>query len=628
MKKFFLFIYFVSFILLGQDFNDSTNFNEINSGLRDTQTRINLEADIQRGNLVKRQLQFNEIINENFGLRFFLPDSSLGSTFDNLPIPGYYEISVGDEIRISLWGQADLQEIFIVDKEGRIFVRSIGFISVIGKSLTELKQYLKQEFSKSYSTLYSDDDRTFMDVSMVSIQSVNLQVIGEVISPGVYNIHPFSNVITAISQAGGIDTTGSIRNIKILRDGNIFKEIDFYKLLVYGENNHDFRLKNKDIILVDKRQTTIQIDGQVNKPGFYEMKKNENFDDLLKFCGDFKPKAGLVTEVTRILSRSERLTDDDAIKKFYFRDLSKINFSNGDKIVVPKIKNTNSQVYAYGQVKNEGNYRFVKSMRIYDLLELAGGINDKEFLKSVNTKKIDLIRRDIKSNFSQVITLDLEKIINKDENENILLENYDQITVYPNLNFLPPKTVNLFGEINFPGIYPILKDNETILNIINRAGGLSPRAYEKGIILTRNNQRVILEGLNNVVRDGDQINVPQISNVVEIKGEVFNPGLISFKSNRKINQYLQIAGGLTPNADLNNILVYYVDGSVKIKKRFSNINVEPGCIIQIYEKVESTNLVGQILTFVEGVSNTVTQIITTYVIVTQIGNVISGNSTQ
>jgi len=628
MKKFFLFIYFVSFILLGQDFNDSTNFNEINSGLRDTQTRINLEADIQRGNLVKRQLQFNEIINENFGLRFFLPDSSLGSTFDNLPIPGYYEISVGDEIRISLWGQADLQEIFIVDKEGRIFVRSIGFISVIGKSLTELKQYLKQEFSKSYSTLYSDDDRTFMDVSMVSIQSVNLQVIGEVISPGVYNIHPFSNVITAISQAGGIDTTGSIRNIKILRDGNIFKEIDFYKLLVYGENNHDFRLKNKDIILVDKRQTTIQIDGQVNKPGFYEMKKNENFDDLLKFCGDFKPKAGLVTEVTRILSRSERLTDDDAIKKFYFRDLSKINFSNGDKIVVPKIKNTNSQVYAYGQVKKEGTYQFVNSMRIYDLLELAGGINDKEFLKSVNTKKIDLIRRDIKSNFSQVITLDLEKIINKDENENILLENYDQITVYPNLNFLPPKTVNLFGEINFPGIYPILKDNETILNIINRAGGLSPRAYEKGIILTRNNQRVILEGLNNVVRDGDQINVPQISNVVEIKGEVFNPGLISFKSNRKINQYLQIAGGLTPNADLNNILVYYVDGSVKIKKRFSNINVEPGCIIQIYEKVESTNLVGQILTFVEGVSNTVTQIITTYVIVTQIGNVISGNSTQ
>ena len=628
MKKFFLLTIFLNFTILAQTFIDSTNFSSINSDLKDAQTRINLQTDIQRGNLVRQQFQFNEIINQHFGLKFFQPDSSLGSTFDNLPIPGFYEIGVGDEIRISLWGQADLQQIFVVDKEGRIFVPSIGFIPVIGKSLAELKQFLKQEFSKSYSTLYSDEDKTFMDVSMVTIQSINIQVIGHVVSPGAYNVHPFSNIVSAISQAGGIDTTGSIRNIKVLRDGNVYKEVDFYKLLTLGENNHDFRLKTKDIILVDKRQTTIHIDGEINKPGFYEMKKNENFNNLLKFCGDFKPQASLVVEITKIMSRSERLNDDDAFEKFYFRDLSKINFSDGDKIVIPRIKNTNSQVYAYGQVKNEGSYEFVESMRIYDLLELAGGINDNEFLKSVNIEKIDLIRRDIKSNFSKVITLDLEKIINKDENENILLENYDQITVYPNLNFLPPKTVNLFGEINFPGIYPILKDNESISSIISRAGGLTSRAYEKGIILTRKNQRVILEGLNNIVKDGDQINVPEIPNVVEIKGQVFNPGLISYKANRKIKEYLEIAGGLTPNADLNNILIYYVDGSVKIKKRFANLNVEPGSIIQINQKVESTNLVGQVLTFVEGISNTITQIITTYVIITQIGNVISGNSTQ
>ena len=628
MKKFFLLTIFLNFTILAQTFIDSTNFSSINSDLKDAQTRINLQTDIQRGNLVRQQFQFNEIINQHFGLKFFQPDSSLGSTFDNLPIPGFYEIGVGDEIRISLWGQADLQQIFVVDKEGRIFVPSIGFIPVIGKSLAELKQFLKQEFSKSYSTLYSDEDKTFMDVSMVTIQSLNIQVIGHVVSPGAYNVHPFSNIVSAISQAGGIDTTGSIRNIKVLRDGNVYKEVDFYKLLTLGENNHDFRLKTKDIILVDKRQTTIHIDGEINKPGFYEMKKNENFNNLLKFCGDFKPQSSLVVEITKIMSRSERLNDDDAFEKFYFRDLSKINFSDGDKIVIPRIKNTNSQVYAYGQVKNEGSYEFVESMRIYDLLELAGGINDNEFLKSVNIEKIDLIRRDIKSNFSKVITLDLEKIINKDENENILLENYDQITVYPNLNFLPAKTVNLFGEINFPGIYPILKDNESISSIISRAGGLTSRAYEKGIILTRKNQRVILEGLNNIVKDGDQINVPEIPNVVEIKGQVFNPGLISYKSNRKIKEYLEIAGGLTPNADLNNILIYYVDGSVKIKKRFANLNVEPGSIIQINQKVESTNLVGQVLTFVEGISNTITQIITTYVIITQIGNVISGNSTQ
>ena len=135
MKNFFLLTIFLNLTILAQTFIDSTNvnsinsnFDSINSDLQDTQTRINLQTDIQRGNLVRQQLQFNEIINKHFGLKFFQQDSSLGSTFDNLPIPGFYEIGVGDEIRISLWGQADLQQIFVVDKEGRIFVPSIGFI--------------------------------------------------------------------------------------------------------------------------------------------------------------------------------------------------------------------------------------------------------------------------------------------------------------------------------------------------------------------------------------------------------------------------------------------------------------------------------------------------------------------
>ena len=102
MKKFFLLTIFLNFTILAQTFIDSTNFSSINSDLKDAQTRINLQTDIQRGNLVRQQFQFNEIINQHFGLKFFQPDSSLGSTFDNLPIPGFYEIGVGDEIRISL----------------------------------------------------------------------------------------------------------------------------------------------------------------------------------------------------------------------------------------------------------------------------------------------------------------------------------------------------------------------------------------------------------------------------------------------------------------------------------------------------------------------------------------------
>ena len=127
-----------------------------------------------------------------------------------MPIPNDYEIGVGDEIQITLWGQAALQSVFIVDRNGRIFVPSIGFISVVGKNLVELKNYLKSEFGKIYSTLNSKEDKTYIDVSLVTLQSIKVQIIGQVVSPGIYDLHPFSSLITAVSSAGGIDTTGSI----------------------------------------------------------------------------------------------------------------------------------------------------------------------------------------------------------------------------------------------------------------------------------------------------------------------------------------------------------------------------------------------------------------------------------
>ena len=623
-KHFLLFITLViSTYLYGQNEDLSLDPNQ---KLRETQTRINLETNIQRGNIAKERLEFSNQINQHFGLKFFHPDSNAFLTNNNLPIPNDYEIGVGDEIQITLWGQAALQSVFIVDRNGRIFVPSIGFISVVGKNLVELKNYLKLEFGKIYSTLNSKEDKTYIDVSLVTLQSIKVQIIGQVVSPGIYDLHPFSSLITAVSSAGGIDTTGSIRNIKVLRNGEVFKEIDFYNLLIYGKDEYDFRLKEKDIIFVDNRQITVEIMGKVLKPGKYEINNNESFNDLLQFCGGFKTNASSTIEIRRILNRNQRKSDDNAVNFSYYKNVDNIILSDGDLITVPKIKNVNAQIYISGQVKNPGRYEYVDSMKIYDVLQLAGGINDPEYLKSVNLNKIDVTRRDNKTNFSNVISLDIKKIIQKDEVENIYLNNHDQITVYPNLKYLPSSTVNVFGEIEYPGIYPILKDEESLESIINRAGGFTARAYQKGIVLTRNGQRVVLEGMDNKIDNGDQINVPQIPSIVEIKGEIYNPGLISFKSNRKINEYLQLAGGLTPLADKKNIVVFYVDGTVKVQKNFFNPKIERGSTIVISKKLDDSNFATQALNFVQGISNTITQLITTYVIISQIGNVISGNT--
>ena len=133
----------------------------------------------------------------------------------------------------------------------------------------------------------------------------------------------------------------------------------------------------------------------------------------------------------------------------------------------------------------------------------------------------------------------------------------------------------------------------------------------------------MIEGMENTVSDGDIIEVPEIVDVVEVTGAVYNPGLISFSKGRSVNQYIRLAGGITPEANKNDLIVIYANGSVKPKRAYVNPRPEPGCIIQVNSRPLLTPT-QQLLSFVEGISTTLTQLITTYILVTQIGGILGG----
>ena len=157
-----------------------------------------------------------------------------------------------------------------------------------------------------------------------------------------------------------------------------------------------------------------------------------------------------------------------------------------------------------------------------------------------------------------------------------------------------------------------------------RAGGFTPRAFGEGIILKRNNLRLVIEGMDNTVADGDSITVPEKTDVVTVRGAIYNPGLISFSKGRNVSQYIRLAGGMTPDANKNDLIVIYANGSVKPKRAYINPKPEPGCIIQVNSRQLLTPT-QQLLSFVEGISTTLTKLITTYVLVPQIGNMLQGN---
>lgn len=592
--------------------------------LRKEQLKMALELERARMEMEQAEARREVELARHFGYSYFTTGTGTDPAFlANLPVPRGYRLGPGDEVVVSLWGQTQMQERYVIDRRGMIFVPEIGPLQVTGKSVEEAEAYLKNEFAKVYSTLKSTKDRTYMDVSVGTLQSINVQIVGEVFAPGMYTIHPFSTVVTALIQAGGVDITGSLRAVQVRRNGEVAMKVDLYRLMLEGEETGDFRLQEGDIIFVPVRKSTVEISGEVYHPGIYEALPGESVEQVISYAGGVKPTAGSTVQLRRIKQRASRESDDEAITVTYLNmtSLNPHEVLDGDDIWVRSIMEVSRQVYVSGQVKRPGAYAYTDSLRLLDLLQMAGGVHDEDYLKSVNLDKIDIIRRDLLSDYSEVITLNLAEVIKGNPEHNILLHNHDQVTVYPDLNYLPAKTVTITGEVLLPGVYPIQHDFETLGSVIERAGGYTSRAFEEGIVLLRGGSRVVVEGLDNTVADGDSITVPEKTDVVQVTGAVYNPGLISYKKGRSLGQYVSKAGGVTPEANRKNIMVIYADGSIKHRRFYINPRLRPGATIRVNTLPVQTPA-QVLLTFLTDISNTFAQLATSYLLITQIGDLV------
>ena len=138
--------------------------------------------------------------------------------FDNIPTPVDFKLGAGDEIILSLWGEKNSREKFILNKDGMIYYQNIGFINLSGKTLNQAENLLSSELSRIYSTLNSSNNSTQLMLELRKIKSVNVYFSGQVKSPGINLIHPFSDIFSALVQAGGIKDSGSLRKVQIIRN--------------------------------------------------------------------------------------------------------------------------------------------------------------------------------------------------------------------------------------------------------------------------------------------------------------------------------------------------------------------------------------------------------------------------
>jgi protein involved in polysaccharide export with SLBB domain len=572
------------------------------------------------------------ILKKHFGYDFFTQRDNV-AFWENLPTPANYLLGSGDELVISLWGETQLRESYTISRDGKIYDAKVGLMNIAGKSINEARQYLKDQYGRIYATLKGKPPTTFIDVSLGELRSINVNFVGEVQYPGVYPVHPFSTVITGLIQSGGVNTTGSLRTIQVKRNGEVVTVVDLYDYLLKGNLPDNIQLRDQDIVVIPVRKSTVEVDSAIVNPGIYEGVAGETVFDLIQYAGGLTLNAADKIGLSRIKPMEER-SSNGAYEGHYIniKSAKLIPVQNGDRIGVRHLFTENQLVEIIGQVKVPGVYHYYNGMTLKALLLLGGGFEDSTFWKSVYHDQAEIIRRDPKSRYENVIKVNLADIYDGNGEKDIPLQNLDRIVIHANLNYFEKDNIYISGEVNIPGAYPLVSDSETLQSVINRAGNLTPKALKNGISIYRDKkyfevipvQSAVLSDANDAndandakvrvawknesitLMAGDSVVVKESTMTVNVSGQVYNPGLIEFRKGKKLKYYINGAGGVSAQGNKKNIIVVYANGVVSPSKWYSTPTIEDGATIivnekQLSEPFDPTEFAGTLVSFLSSI---------------------------
>ena len=484
-----------------------------------------------------------------FGYNYFKSEIDF---FANAPDPANYLLGPGDEIIISLWGEMNARESFIINKNGQVFYDGVGFISISNMTIPKAEETLILELGKIYSTLQKDSQSTNLSIELGRLKSINIFVAGMVVKPGINLIHPFSDIFTALVQSGGIDLNGSLRTIQVIRNNEVVSNIDLYEFFNKGNRSGiDFKLLDGDVIYVPPVKNRVKVIGEVLRPGFYELLQTEELNNLIDYAAGLTPKASSIITVDTVKPINERKSQDDIISSLNV-DITKdkVFLNNGDLVLVREVGESSSKVEIFGRVKVPGLYS-ASNMSLKDILNMAGGFDDPIFRKTIR-EDIVILRKDENQFYSK------EFIVKYNDAGSFSLNIDDKIFVYENINYRNSFTYRIEGEINKPGTYP-LKKGITLQEAIDLAGGLTELATIDNIVISQEFTNIDLEGneisltenvanapLNFELSQNSVINIIPFENVVSVEGNVYNPGLVAFEKGMTMSKAIIQAGGYKP----------------------------------------------------------------------------------
>ncbi|MDE5585258.1 MAG: SLBB domain-containing protein [Muribaculaceae bacterium] len=509
--------------------------------------------DVQEATTLRKTIYGHDIFNSR--ALTFEPNS-------NMATPQNYRLGPGDEVIIDIWGVSEDNIRQQISPDGRIMISQLGPVYLNGLTVAEANQQLKNIFAKKYSGVGSDTD---INLTLGQIRSIQIDVLGEVSTPGTYRISPFSNAFHALYNAGGINDIGSLRNIEIFRNGKKISTIDVYDFLFKGKDVGNVRLQEGDVIIVPPYSELVHIEGNVKRPMFYELRQGENLAKLIEYAGGFSGDAySDVVRVLRLNGLEKELNTVDRNEFAYYP------LKDGDVVSVGVVTDEyTNKVEIGGSVYRPGTYAINDNVRtLRQLIQTAEGLTDDAYLDRA------LMYREKPDRSLEVLSINLGDIMNGTAAD-IELRKNDIINII-NINAITERGgFTIQGLVNSPGTYPYA-DGTSLEDLILQAGGLLEGASTARVEISRRvidqaatdatNQlaqtyTVNIEGglgvgqaKEFILKPYDLVQVrksPTYSqqHTVTLSGEVLFPGNYVIETrNERISDIVRRAGGLLESA--------------------------------------------------------------------------------
>lgn len=478
----------------------------------------------------------------------------------NMSIPNDYVLGPGDQIVIDIYGASQQTMIHTITPEGTITIGNYGPVYLSGLTVEAARKKLRSTVGSRYQS-------SSLQMTVGNTRTIQVNIMGEVNSPGTYRLSAFANVFYALYRAGGTSDLGTLRDIKVYRDGKMVAVVDLYDYILNGRMSGNINLQDNDIVQVGIYNRLVGITGNVKRPMFYEMREGESLAKLIEYAGGFTGDANKKT-VRLVRQNGERYQVYNVDES----ELSHFSLEDGDVVTVDGMINRfENMVEIKGAVFRPGLFRLDDNLNsVRSLIIAADGLTEDAFTARA------VLHRLKEDRSLTTIAVDIQGIMSG-RVADIPLMNEDVLFIPTETELRVERTFTITGEVMSPGVYEYA-DNTTIEDLIVMAGGLTDMASTGKVDVSRRirdpkasqKSNKIAESFTFSLKDGliidgqpgfilepyDVVHVrrsPAFSTArnITITGEVnYEGGFTLEGKDMRLSDAIAMAGGLTENAYL------------------------------------------------------------------------------